>query len=104
MFDNLTPSTVVIFGASGDLTRRKLVPALHSLACDGLLAPETQVVGVARSTLTDEAFRDRVYGGLEAYACLHPGISELWYQFVDRLSYLPGSYDDPGTYQRLSGC
>ena len=102
MFDNLTPSTVVIFGASGDLTRRKLVPALHSLACDGLLAPETQVVGVARSALTDEAFRDRVYGGLGAYARLHPGICELWYQFVDRLSYVSGSYDDPETTRRLS--
>ena len=102
MIDKLTPSTVVIFGASGDLTRRKLVPALHSLACDGLLSPETRVVGVARSTLTDEAFRDRVYAGMGAYARLHPGICELWYQFVDRLSYLPGSYDDPETTRRLS--
>ncbi|MFC2029694.1 glucose-6-phosphate dehydrogenase [Chloroflexota bacterium] len=102
MSDNLAPATVVIFGASGDLTRRKLVPALHSLACEGLLPQEARVVGVARSALTDETFRERVSGGVAAYARLHPGICELWFKFEDRLSYLPGEYDDPETYLRLS--
>jgi len=51
------PAVVVIFGASGDLTRRKLVPALHTMACEGFLPAEVRVIGVARSSLSDETFR-----------------------------------------------
>ena len=54
------PATIVIFGASGDLTQRKLAPALHSLACGELLPTQSRVVGVARSSLSDQAFRDRI--------------------------------------------
>ncbi len=99
---NAQPATIVILGASGDLTRRKLVPALHSLACEDLLPVESQVVGVARSTLSDEAFRQRLYGGVEEYARLKPGICALWFNFEDRLSYVSGSYDNPETYRRLA--
>ena len=70
-------ATVVIFGASGDLTRRKLIPALHSLACEGLLPRTVQVVGVARSSLTDEAFRMRLYEGVVEHARVAPGECEL---------------------------
>ena len=66
------PATIVIFGASGDLTRRKLVPALHSLACGGFLAPETRVIGLARTPLSDAAFREHLYTGVEEYARLKP--------------------------------
>jgi glucose-6-phosphate 1-dehydrogenase len=96
------PVTVVIFGASGDLTQRKLVPALHSLGCEGLLPAASRVIGVARSSLSDEAFRKRLYEGMEVYARFNPGICELWSGFKDRLSYLAGSYDDPETYRRLA--
>ncbi|MDY7079035.1 MAG: glucose-6-phosphate dehydrogenase [Chloroflexota bacterium] len=97
------PATIVIFGASGDLTRRKLTPALHSLACGGLLSPSTRVVGVARSAISDGDFRGRLYGGVVDYARLkpQPGICELWSRFEDRFSYLAGGYDDPETYRRL---
>ncbi|MGD2207046.1 MAG: glucose-6-phosphate dehydrogenase [Anaerolineae bacterium] len=94
--------TVVIFGASGDLTRRKLVPALHSLGCEQLLSVKSRVVGVARTPLSHQEFRDQLYKGVEAYARLKPGICELWPTFEERLSYLAGSYDDPGTYRRLA--
>ena len=69
---------IVIFGASGDLTQRKLIPALHSMACEGLLPQKTRVVGVARSKLTDEAFRERLYTGVEAYARFKPDICNQW--------------------------
>jgi glucose-6-phosphate 1-dehydrogenase len=95
-------AAVVILGASGDLTQRKLVPALHSLGCEGLLPTSVHVLGVARSLLTDEAFRDRLYQGVVEYARLTPGICELWSGFADRLGYLAGSYDDPETYRRLA--
>jgi glucose-6-phosphate 1-dehydrogenase len=102
MQDKVEPSTIVIFGASGDLTRRKLVPALHSLACESHLPLGSQVVGVARSALSDEAFRDQLYSGVVEYARLKPGICELWPMFEDRISYLAGSYDDAETYRRLA--
>ena len=96
------PAVIVIFGASGDLTARKLVPALHSLACEGLLHPATRLLGVARTELSNDAFRDRLYDGVLAYSRLKPAFCELWPQFAMRLSYLSGSYDDPSTYSRLS--
>ncbi len=100
--DAITPAAVVIFGASGDLTQRKLVPALHSVACGGLLHPNTRVVGVARTELSDEAFRDRLFEGVTDYARLKPGVCELWPRFAGRHSYLVGGYDDPDTYRRLA--
>jgi glucose-6-phosphate 1-dehydrogenase len=96
------PANVVIFGASGDLTSRKLVPALHSLTCEGLLPPESHVIGIARSPLSDEAFTKQIFQGVEAYARFHPGLCERWPLFEGRVSYLAGSYDDPETYLRLA--
>ncbi len=96
------PATIVIFGASGDLTRRKLVPALHSLACEGLLSENSLVIGVARSQLTDEDFRHRNYKGVQNYARLKPNVCSLWPDFKDRISYLAGSYDDQETYRQLA--
>ena len=96
------PANVVIFGASGDLTRRKLVPALHSLACEGLLPPASRVIGVARSPLSDQDFTENLFQGVEAYARYHPGLCERWPLFEGRISYLEGGYDDPETYRRLA--
>ena len=96
MRTNGPPAAIVIFGASGDLTRRKLMPALHTLACEGLLPPATQVIGVGRTPLSDEAFHERLYGGVDEYARLKPnqGICQLWSSFVERYSYLAGEYGD----------
>jgi glucose-6-phosphate 1-dehydrogenase len=94
-------TTIVIFGASGDLAQRKLVPALHSMACEGVLADPVRVLGVARSGFTDESFRDHLYEGVEAYSRRSPKTCELWSDFGTSYSYLQGDYDDPDTYQRL---
>ncbi|MFB0537294.1 MAG: glucose-6-phosphate dehydrogenase [Anaerolineae bacterium] len=96
------PAVIVIFGASGDLTQRKLVPALHTLSCGGRLSKAARVVGVARSTLSDEAFRARLYQGVVEYSRSSPGICEMWPRFAGRHSYLAGGYDDPETYRRLA--
>ena len=97
-----SPAAIVIFGASGDLTQRKLAPALHSLTCRGLLPEDSHVIGVARSELSDEAFRDRIYEGIANYARLKPGICELWSEFASRHCYLTGDYDQPSTYTDLA--
>ena len=93
---------VVIFGASGDLTRRKLVPALHSLACAGRLSPATRVVGVGRRDLPEEAFRSRLREGVEAYARLKPddALCRLWPDFEGRFTYVRAASDDPDALAR----
>jgi len=96
------PVAIVIFGGSGDLTQRKLAPALHSLACDGLLSPSTRVVGVGRTEFDDEGFRRHLFEGVEDYARLKPGdLCQQWPRFADRHTYLVGDYADADTYRRL---
>ena len=97
-------ATIIIFGASGDLACRKLMPALHSLACAGLLSPQTRILGVARSEIALDAFRERLQGGVFDYARLKPGSGECQLNtgFFERISYLQGGYDDADTYRRLA--
>ena len=89
---NAPPSVVVLFGASGDLTRRKLVPALESLAQAKRLPDQFAVVGVARTPMSDAEFRAKVLDGGEA---VNP-------ELTDGYRYLSGAYDDPETYRRLA--
>ena len=94
------PLTIVIFGASGDLTARKLIPALSRLAGKGRLPQETRVVGVARSPMTDQEFRDRLGTALrEAHA--KEGQPQGWDTFARRLFYVPGDAAKPGGLDRL---
>ncbi len=94
------PCIMVIFGASGDLTRRKLVPALYNLAKAQLLSREFAVIGIARSPLSTEEFRKKVASDLREFATgdVDPDLAE-W--FVRRMHYLPGEFNDQGTYSRL---
>ncbi|MDX6553907.1 MAG: glucose-6-phosphate 1-dehydrogenase [Miltoncostaeaceae bacterium] len=94
------PAAIVIFGASGDLTHRKLMPALYSLAVQQLLPPETAIVGLARSELDDDAFRARMRDGVQRFGT-EPLDEEVWEGFARRLSYLSASFDSPGGYERL---
>jgi glucose-6-phosphate 1-dehydrogenase len=99
------PCTIVIFGASGDLTSRKLMPALHSLNCEGLLHPQTDVIGLALTDLRDGAFRDLLYKGVMEYSRLKPGSEEIcarWPRFAKRLSYICGKFEDRETYAALA--
>ena len=95
------PCTIVIFGASGDLTQRKLMPALFSLACEGLLPEQFNIVGVARSDMNHEAFRDHIKKGVSAHSRLKPK-GENWDNFAKRLFYVPLQYDEPAGYKNLS--
>jgi glucose-6-phosphate 1-dehydrogenase len=85
---------LVIFGASGDLTARKLLPALGRLAADGALAPQVSLVGVARTALTDDEFRSRCRQAVQASG---RAVDEL----IAGARYVAGSYDDPATYLAL---
>ncbi|MHC4915327.1 MAG: glucose-6-phosphate dehydrogenase [Planctomycetota bacterium] len=92
---NPASCVLVIFGASGDLTRRKLVPALYALETEGLLGDGFRVVGFARTTMTDAEFAARLGEALG-----NPG-GEAWERFASRLSYVSGGYSDPAAYARL---
>jgi glucose-6-phosphate 1-dehydrogenase len=96
------PATIVIFGASGDLTRRKLVPALYHLTCADMLPETVQVVGVAIDDLDLIRFREVLRRGMVEYAGVEQDIHGLWPRFAERLDYLVGDLDDPSTYRRLA--
>ncbi len=94
------PAAVVIFGASGDLTRRKLMPALFSLAQQGLLPPETAIVGVARTRWSADEFRDRMHEGVTTLGH-HEVDPDVWSGFARRLSYISGSFTDEQAFVEL---
>ena len=83
------PALIVIFGGSGDLTRRKLAPALHTLACAGRLDPATRIVGVGRRPMDDDAYRERLFEGIQEYARLRsdPDACPLWPDLRSRFAY-----------------
>ncbi|GIV98175.1 MAG: hypothetical protein KatS3mg057_2832 [Herpetosiphonaceae bacterium] len=91
------PCTLVIFGASGDLTQRKLIPALFSLAQNHHLPANFSILGVARSQMTDEQFRAEMAGIAEG----SPQEQALWQSFAGGLFYTAGNYDDPAAYRQL---
>jgi glucose-6-phosphate 1-dehydrogenase len=95
------PAAIVIFGASGDLTRRKLMPGLYSLATQQLLPPETAIVGVARSGWSEEEFRARMRQGVEEHGRV-PVDEGVWAGFAARLGYLSLEFGDEAAYQALA--
>ncbi len=88
------PLALVVFGASGDLTARKLLPALASLAEHQALPADFTVVGVARSPWSDDDFRTHVLKSV-------PSGGDAWRKLVARFRYVSGGYDDKDTYDRL---
>src|SRR5271168_5318305 len=95
------PCIMVIFGASGDLTKRKLIPALYNLAKDNLLSKEFALIGVARADLSSEQFRDVISKEIGDYATTKVD-PDLWHWFSRRIYYCSGNFDDPNTYVKLS--
>ena len=91
---------MVIFGASGDLTKRKLIPALYNLAKENLLSKEFALVGLARNELSSEQFRDMIGKEIGEFATtkIDP---DLWHWFSRRIYYLSGDFDEAQTYEAL---
>ncbi len=94
------PCVMVIFGASGDLTKRKLLPALYNLAREKLLSKNFAIVGISRSEMSHEAFRDKITDDIKEYSEGEID-SDIWGWFRERLYYLAGDADDPATYEKL---
>jgi glucose-6-phosphate 1-dehydrogenase len=94
------PCAMVVFGAAGDLTKRKLIPALYNLASNHLLPDQFAVIGLARAEMSTEAFREKTTQEIREFATTSVDPA-LWDWLVRRLYYLPGEFEEPETYQRL---
>src|SRR3984893_5648438 len=95
------PCAIVIFGASGDLTKRKLIPSLYNLGSYHLLPAHFSIIGVARRPLSDDIFRDQLGKDL-AELGTQPVDPNLWSKFRERISYCAGEFDNPATYKKLA--
>src|SRR2546421_6051656 len=94
------PTALVIFGATGDLAHRKLLPALYNLAHEGALPERFELVGVARSEHAHEDFRQIARESVERFSRRKPDPHVLDGLLSD-LRYVPGSFDDDSVYEEL---
>ena len=96
---NPETATIAIFGASGDLTARKLLPALFDLWSDGYLADSAPIVGVARREKTDDSFRDEMYEAINGHVRAGTVSKDQWSQFAKRLFYRHLDIASPDSYK-----
>ena len=93
---------MVIFGAAGDLTRRKLIPALYNLAKNNLLSREFAIVGVARNEMSTDDFRKKMSDDIKQFATTQNVEADIWEWFERRLYYLTGEFNDKALYAKLN--
>ncbi|UGS34969.1 glucose-6-phosphate dehydrogenase [Capillimicrobium parvum] len=95
------PTTLTIFGATGDLARRKLLPALYNLAHDGALPERFNLIGIARSQSSHEDYQREAREAIEQFSRRRPDPAVLD-ALLDRVRYIPGSFGDDDAYDSLS--
>ena len=95
-------STLLLFGATGDLSRRMLLPSLYALHADGLINPDLRIFGTARSTLTDDGFRDMARAALCEFLPDDRKVEGLIDAFLQRLSYVALDASDPQGFAALA--
>jgi len=96
------PATVVIFGATGDLAARKLMPALFNLHRQGFLPKQFSIVGVARRDLADEVFRDMMLAAVRTHSRVQPVLDDAWTTFAKNIHYHALTFDDTASYDGLA--
>ncbi|WP_396900246.1 glucose-6-phosphate dehydrogenase, partial [Mycolicibacterium sp.] len=94
------PCAVVIFGVTGDLARKKLMPAIYDLANRGLLPPSFALVGFARRDWADEDFGKIVYDAVKQHART-PFRQEVWDRLAEGFRFVQGTFDDDASFERL---
>lgn len=97
-----SPAAVVIFGANGDLTKRKLLPALYRLAYERRLPSGFALIGISRTPMTDDAFRDKMRDSVARFLEDSPFEAQLWEEFSSRLYYVAGDVADARLYSDLA--
>ncbi|MCG7971070.1 MAG: glucose-6-phosphate dehydrogenase [Candidatus Thiodiazotropha taylori] len=99
--DRLEPCLLVIFGAAGDLTRRKLIPALYNLVREKALDERFAVIGYSRSTKSDDDYRQLLFQAVQQHSRSQPIDEGVWHEFSQRIAYVEGDFEDPEGYHRL---
>jgi glucose-6-phosphate 1-dehydrogenase len=94
------PTTLVIFGATGDLSKRKLLPAIYNLAHEGALPERFNLIGVSRGDLSDDDFREQAREAISEFSRRDTDATVLD-SLVGRMRYVSGSFDDSSMYERL---
>jgi len=95
------PCVMLIFGASGDLTKRLLVPAIYNLACDGLLSENFALLGSAMDQMTSEQFREKMTADIKKFHTRKEFEPAVWDKLVSRFSYIPAGFADLAAFQKL---
>ena len=95
------PCAMVIFGASGDLTKRKLIPAVFDLARQGMLPPGFTVIGVGRTEMSTESFREYMLGAMKEFGRYQQSDEVLWQSFAKNLSYITANSGVVDEFLRL---
>src|SRR3954452_15265265 len=94
------PTTLVIFGASGDLAKRKLLPAIYNLAHEGALPERFNLIGCARSEWSDDEFREVAKEAIQKFSRRKPDDTVLD-SLLSRARYVPGNFDDPDLFAKV---
>jgi glucose-6-phosphate 1-dehydrogenase len=95
------PAVMVIFGASGDLSHKKLMPALYNLTLNRYLPTGFSVVGVSRTPWSDQEFRNQMEDAVKKYSRTQPVDHSVWQTFAEGLHYVPMAFDDRDGYRKL---
>ncbi|KAF0181487.1 MAG: glucose-6-phosphate 1-dehydrogenase [Limisphaerales bacterium] len=98
----VSPCTIVIFGASGDLTIRKLIPALYHLAVEKALPSPVRIIGFARREKDDASWREELKAGVAQFSRSKSVDEKVWAEFAANVSYCQGDLTDPAAYTRLA--
>src|SRR6266567_5297896 len=96
------PCAIVIFGASGDLTARKLIPAFYHLYREKQLPTPFRIIGFARRENTEAAWRQELRAALEQFSRTKPIDDGVWTEFATNVSYCQGDISDPAAYKKLA--
>ncbi|GGZ14628.1 glucose-6-phosphate 1-dehydrogenase [Echinicola pacifica] len=97
-----TPTIIVIFGGTGDLAKRKLVPAFYNLYLDGWMPNKFAIIGLGRTELDDEAYRERLHEGLTEFSRSGKPKAEKWEAFSPSISYFESNINDEASYKELA--
>jgi glucose-6-phosphate 1-dehydrogenase len=100
--ENPDPAAFVIFGAGGDLAWRKLVPALYNLFLDRSMPGTFSIIGLDRTGMKDDAFRERMRDGVSRFSGREKVEDESWKDFASHLSFQTGDFTKSDTYERLA--
>src|SRR5213075_1523152 len=96
----IRPTTMTIFGGTGDLARRKLLPALYNLAHDGALPQRFHLVGIARKEKAHEDYRSECEEAIRRFSRRTPD-DDVLHALLENVKYIPGQFEDAPVYDRL---